>query len=231
MPAYQWWKGQETMFDITLSFDNGPEPRTTPGVLDTLAREGIKASFFVIGSKLMGARELSLRTVEEGHWIGNHTWSHTIPLGLRTEANAAELEIGQTEIALGELRRPERLFRPFAGKGRGGELGPTLLSRAAVHYLVRGGFTCVLWNVIAREWEQPQDWAEPAAELCAAQGHALVVLHDLPNGAMDQLPRFIDAIRRRGGRFRQDFPASAVPIDRGTITRPLDAYMPSAPVS
>lgn len=214
------------MFDITLSFDNGPEPDATPQVLDVLRNEDIKATFFVIGTKLMRARELSVRCHEEGHWLGNHTWSHTIPLGLRTEPDAAETEIGRTETALGDLRRPERLFRPFAGKGKGGTLGPTLLSPAIVSYLEQGRFTCVLWNVLGREWERPHDWAETAAELCAAQDHALMLLHDLPNGAMAQLPLFIDAVRARGGRFRQDFPASATPIDRGVVTQSLAPYMP-----
>lgn len=214
------------MFDVTLSFDNGPEPTVTPHVLDTLRSEDIRASFFVIGTKLMQARELAERAVEEGHWLGNHTWSHTIPLGVRTEPDAAEHEIGRTEVALGNLRRPERLFRPFAGKGQGGALGPTLLSPAAVSYLERGRFTCVLWNVVAREWERPDDWVGPAVELCAAHAHALIILHDLPNGAMTELAAFVAAIRRRGGRFRQDFPSAAVPIERGLITQPLSAFMP-----
>lgn len=215
------------MFDVTLSFDNGPEPAVTPGVLDILRQEDVKATFFVIGTKLMRARELAVRAHEEGHWLGNHTWSHTVPFGLRTEPNAAEKEIGQTEIALGDLRRPERLFRPFAGKGQGGALGPTLLSPAVVSYLERGKFTCVLWNVIAREWEQPDEWVQPAVELCAGHEHALIVLHDLPNGAMKHLGAFIDTIRSRGGRFRQDFPPSALPVDRGLVTQPLGTYLPS----
>ncbi len=215
------------MFDVTLSFDNGPEPTVTPGVLDVLAREAVPATFFVIGTKLMRASELAARAHEEGHWLGNHTWSHSVPLGLRTDPGAAEVEIGQTETALGDLRRPERLFRPFAGKGRGGELGPTLLSPLAVRYLERGRFTCVTWNVLAREWERPHDWVEPAVALCAAQTHALIVLHDLPNGAMDRLPEFIAAVRARGGRFRQDFPASTILIDRGTVVQPLAPYMPA----
>lgn len=214
------------MFDVTLSFDNGPEPTVTPHVLEILRQEDIQATFFVIGTKLMLARELAMRAAEEGHWLGNHTWSHTIPLGLRAEPEAAELEIGRTDVALGELRRPERLFRPFAGKGQGGALGPTLLSASAISYLQRGHYTCVLWNVVAREWERPTAWVAPAAALCSAREHAVIVLHDLPNGAMAHLPAFISAIRRAGGRFRQDFPASVLPIDRGAITQPLDAFMP-----
>lgn len=215
------------MFDVTLTFDNGPEPAVTPGVLDVLEREGVKATFFVIGKKLAAARELGERAHEQGHWLGNHTWSHTVPLGLRDDAHAVEREIVQTELMLSDLRRPERLFRPFAGKGSGGSIGPTLLGPAAVRYLMRGCFTCVLWNVIAREWERPGDWVEPAVALCAGHEHALIVLHDLPNGAMAHLPAFIDAVRSRGGRFRQEFPSSTIVIDRGMPTQPLAPFMSS----
>lgn len=227
LPTLSYVDRVKAMFDVTLSFDNGPEPDVTPGVLDTLRAEDVRATFFVIGTKLMRARELAVRAHGEGHWLGNHTWSHTIPMGLRTEPNAGELEIGRTDIALADLRHPDRLFRPFAGKGQGGALGPTLLSPSTVAYLERGQFTCVLWNVIAREWEMPDEWVAPAVELCVRQQHALIVLHDLPNGAMTHLPRFIATVRSRGGRFRQDFPASAMPIARGVRMQPLDAFMPA----
>ena len=77
------------MFDLTLSFDNGPEPEVTPGVLDTLARHGIKTTFFVIGEKLLDPqrRDLAVETHAEGHWIGNHTFTHSVPLGLQRDPN------------------------------------------------------------------------------------------------------------------------------------------------
>ena len=70
------------MFDVTLTFDNGPEPSVTPRVLDVLARRGVRTTFFVIGNKLLtrDARACTERAHAEGHWIGNHTWTHTRPL-------------------------------------------------------------------------------------------------------------------------------------------------------
>ena len=55
---------------ITLSFDNGPDPETTPFVLDVLARRGIKTTFFVVGQNLAKTRAPAERAVAEGHWIG-----------------------------------------------------------------------------------------------------------------------------------------------------------------
>jgi peptidoglycan/xylan/chitin deacetylase (PgdA/CDA1 family) len=73
------------MFDLTLTFDNGPEPSVTPRVLDVLARRGVRTTFFVIGNKLLtrDARACTERAHAEGHWIGNHTWkSPTLALSL-----------------------------------------------------------------------------------------------------------------------------------------------------
>ena len=103
------------MFDLTLSFDNGPEPEVTPGVLDTLARHGIKTTFFVIGEKLLDPqrRDLAVRAHAEGHWIGNHTFTHSVPLGLQRDPETAEREIARTQALIGDLTHPQRWFRPF----------------------------------------------------------------------------------------------------------------------
>ena len=114
------------MFDLTLSFDNGPEPDVTPAVLAALAARDIRTTFFVIGSKLQDPerRALSERAREEGHWIGNHTYTHSVPLGERPEPDIAAHEIGRTEALIGDLAHPSRLFRPFGG---GGNLDKRLL--------------------------------------------------------------------------------------------------------
>jgi peptidoglycan/xylan/chitin deacetylase (PgdA/CDA1 family) len=70
------------MFDLTLSFDNGPTPEVTPHVLDVLCRHRVKSTFFVIGQKVAQHHALAERAHAEGHWIGNHTWSHSLPFGL-----------------------------------------------------------------------------------------------------------------------------------------------------
>jgi hypothetical protein len=59
------------MVDVTLTFDNGPEPSVTPRVLDVLARRGVRTTFFVIGNKLLSsdARACAERAHAEGHWI------------------------------------------------------------------------------------------------------------------------------------------------------------------
>jgi peptidoglycan-N-acetylglucosamine deacetylase len=210
--------------DVTLSFDNGPEPAVTPRVLDVLNQFEVKATFFALGSKLADpqCRAIAKRAHAEGHWIGNHTKTHSQPLGRITRPELILSEILDTQALIGELAHPDRLFRPFGG---GGELGSHLLNAAAVEILKNEKMTCVLWNAVPRDWEDPRGWAEVALAQCLAQPWTLLVLHDLPTGAMGRLRIFIDRVLDHGGRFRQDFPPECVPILRGDPVAPLEPYL------
>ncbi len=202
-------------FDLTLTFDNGPEPSATPAVLDLLRRRGIAASFFVIGKKLADSagRACTERAQAEGHRIGNHTWSHTVPLGEQPGLDNAEREISQTQIALGSLADPARYFRPMGG---GGNLDHRLLSVEASALLEREYYTCVTWNAVPRDWENPDGWVDVALQQVAQRPWSLMVLHDLPTGAMRHLDRFLDLVGERGGRIRQDYPPDCLPMIAGT---------------
>ena len=212
------------MFDLTLSFDNGPEPETTPQVLDVLGRRGIKTTFFVIGGKLAdpARRALAARAHAEGHWIGNHTYTHTVPLGLQPDPDAAEHEITRTQALIGDLAHPQRWFRPFGG---GGNLDDRLLKSSVVDRLCKDGYSCVLWNAIPRDWDDPDGWVDRALAQCRAQAWSLMVLHDLPSGAMRHLEAFLDRARKAGARFRQEFPPECVPIRAGRIVLPIQPYV------
>ncbi|QIG94703.1 MULTISPECIES: polysaccharide deacetylase family protein [unclassified Bradyrhizobium] len=214
------------MFDLTLTFDNGPEPDVTPRVLDILGERGIKTTFFVIGEKLgdPARRRLAARARDEGHWIGNHTYTHSIPLGQQPDADTAQREIGRTQAAIGELSHPNRWFRPFGG---GGNLDDRLLKPSVVDYLTRNKHSCVLWNAIPRDWDDPDGWADRALAQCRAQPWTLLVLHDLPTGAMAHLDRFLDRAETSGARFRQDFPPQCVPVRNGEIALPIQNYVSS----
>jgi len=218
------------VFDLTLTFDNGPDPGATPAVLDVLARRALRATFFVIGQKLAepGRRALAERAHAEGHWIGNHSYTHSQPLGLRTEADVAEREIGRTQDLIGALAHPKRFFRPSGG---GGVIDRRLLSDPAVGFLRRGNYSCVLWNSIPRDWDDPDGWVERALAQCRAQPWTLMVLHDLPTGAMRHLERFLDAAGADGARIRQDFPPACVPIVEGVPVLPLDGYLAAQPAA
>ena len=213
------------MTTVTLTFDNGPEPDVTPHVLDTLGRHDVRSTFFVVGEKMHERRNLAQRAHADGHWIGNHTYTHRVPLGMSAEPGAAVSEIERTERTIGDLAHPRRFFRPFGG---GGLLDQRLLNREALTYLQKHAYTCVLWDVIVHDWSHPDGWVERALALVFARSHALLVLHDLPTGAMRDLDRFITAAKDRGAVFAQDFPTDCVPIECGRLTGSIDSYVSDA---
>jgi peptidoglycan/xylan/chitin deacetylase (PgdA/CDA1 family) len=216
---------------ISLTFDNGPEPGVTDFVLDTLASCGVRATFFVIGSKLEadGRLDYARRAAQEGHRIGNHTYHHREPLGL-LDAEASRAEITRTQSLLDGFVT-ERLFRPIGGEGAEGTLGDQLLSPAARDILIAEHFTVVLWNVVPRDWEQPHAWVDTALDSCRQLEHAVVVLHDLPTGAMAQLPSFLDRALDEGAQFSCNFPPSCVVLERGAPRHNLDAYVSASAVA
>jgi len=210
------------MFDLTLSFDNGPDPAATPLVLDVLAKRGVKASFFVIGKNLVVHRALAERAAAEGHWIGNHTFTHSGPLGRRVEAGIADKEIGRTQTEFGVLAHRHRYFRP---QGGGGKLGPHLLSADAADLLKRGKYTCVLWNAIPRDWDDPDGWVDRGLAQCRERDWTLMALHDIASGAMRHLDRFLGAAIDQGARLRQDFPPDCLPMVDGIATHRFTDYV------
>jgi peptidoglycan/xylan/chitin deacetylase (PgdA/CDA1 family) len=209
---------------LTLSFDNGPFPTVTPGVLDVLARFGVTATFFVCGRDVVepSRRAILARAKAEGHRIGNHTQTHTVELGTTDDPAVVEREIGGAQAALGDLAEPDRFFRPYGG---GGVLGPRLLGRTAVRYLRDHGYTCVLWNSVPRDWEDTHGWPDRALADVAERDWTLLVLHDIPTGAMTVLPTFLERVLANGTTIVPDLPPACVPITRGAITGELAPYV------
>ncbi len=199
---------------ITLTFDNGPDPVTTPKVLDILARRNIKSTFFVVGENLVKSRATAERAAAEGHWIGNHTWSHSQPFRAKGDMEFVQAEIGRTQDCLGSLVHPDKLFRPFGGGGR----LDGALNRNAADYLAEGGYTCVLWNSVPGDFKDHDGWPAVAHQQIAACDWPLVVLHDIYGDAMRHLDQFLGELQDQGYRFEQQFPADCVAMRAGTAT-------------
>lgn len=167
-------------------------------------------------------RDLIHRAIAEGHWIGNHTFSHSAALG-RLDAAAALAEFERAEQALAWIEQPRKLFRPPGS----GKLGRHLLQPAIVDKLVAGQYTCVLWNSVPGDYRDPDGWLERALADCRSRESTLLVLHDLPNGAMKHLEEFLDRLQNEGIGLTQEFPADSVPIVDGKVVLPLDPYVTS----
>lgn len=189
-----------------------------------MANHGLRTTFFVLGKKVstQAGAAIALRASQEGHWIGNHTFTHAGPLG-ELDGTSALGEFERTEQALSWLDQAQRLFRP---PGRG-VLGRHLLHPAVVEKLQAGGYSCVLWNSVPGDWRDPDGWLPRAIADCRSREWSLVVLHDKPNGAMKYLDEFIRRLRGDGFELVQEYPPECVPIADGKILLPLDPYVKS----
>ena len=145
---------------------------------------------------------------------------------MMADGEAAVAEINRTGALIGAHAEPHRLFRPYGG---GGILDARILNAAAARYLCDAGYSCITWNAIPRDWDDPDGWVDTALRQIAKQEETLVVLHDIPSGAMDRLDEFIARARAAGATFRQDFPASCILIWQGKPTRDLAPFVSVTP--
>lgn len=124
-----------------LTFDGGPDDTWTPRVLDTLARHGATATFFVIGSYVEKHPEIVRRAVDEGHALGNHTWDHP------------SFPLVSGEVRREQVRRCESVLEPFGGHARLFRPPYCEQSLASRFDLWRMGYDVVMASVTAKDWE------------------------------------------------------------------------------
>jgi peptidoglycan/xylan/chitin deacetylase (PgdA/CDA1 family) len=198
---------------VTLTFDNGPVPGVTERVLKILERLRILSTFFVIGKNLdkPAAAGLMKQAHAAGHWIGNHTLSHTVALGDRPERDYAVSEIEGAQARIGPFAHAEKLFRPYGNSGR---LGPHLLSRAALEHLITQNYRTIAWNSVPGDWRDPDGWVERCIAQVSLEPWSVVVLHDIEGGCLARLPELLRRLKDLGVTFEQDFPDS-VTLTRG----------------
>ncbi|MBT4092220.1 MAG: polysaccharide deacetylase family protein [Deltaproteobacteria bacterium] len=107
-------RGHRDRAEISLTFDDGPDPETTPRLLELLARYGVKGVFFVIGEKAAANPDLIREILDEGHEIGNHSESHDVFLMLRGRKKIAA-EIRSCQETLAGFSIIPKTFRPPVG--------------------------------------------------------------------------------------------------------------------
>lgn len=205
---------------VSLTIDNGPDPRVTPEVLHVLARKSVNATFFVVGERVAepGGKALLTQITEAGHRIGNHSWSHDVQFGASPTATAVQDEVARTAELLAPWAGSPPLFRPPGG---GGRLDEELLSEALIDYLCREAFTCVLWNVVPGDWEDLDGWVDRAIDELKRREWSVVVVHDTIPGNAERIASFIDRARAEGHEFVADLCPDCLPIVAGQITQDL----------
>ena len=172
---------------VALTFDDGPHPGTTGRLLDGLKERGAVATFFLIGQQIEDNADLVARMAEEGHQIGNHTWSHQRLDGVPREA--ALQETGRTEEALEALLGggPYWLRPPY------GQVDPE--TGAAF------GVPMVKWSVDPRDWESRNTEQVTRAILSHVEPNSIILLHDIYPTSVDAALAVVDRLQAEGYWF------------------------------
>src|SRR6266480_3093409 len=182
---------------VAITFDDGPDPRWTPKILDILKAANVKAAFFLVGVNAERYPGLVRRIVNEGHEIGNHTYYHPNlalcwPEHIRLELNATQLFL---ETITG---RATTLFRPpYAA-----DTSPTQLSELTPLQIAED-----LNYLVVLESIDPQDWAKPGTDIILQRvkqqrrDGSIILLHDAGGDrsqTVEGLPRILDWLHARG---------------------------------
>lgn len=176
---------------VALTFDDGPDARWTPQILDVLANKGAKATFFVLGREVEKNPQIAARIVREGHVIGNHGYSHTLLTRLSSGQISSELARANNAISAATGVQP-RLLRPV-----GGAFNQTVLNTAT-----QNGFSVILWSVDPQDWKGINATTVVTRVLANTKQGSIILLHsgEGPNltGTVQGLPRIIDQLRAKG---------------------------------
>lgn len=190
-------KGDENEKIIALTFDDGPDKDYTPQVLDILKKYDAKATFFVVGENVGWNKDILKRQFEEGHEIGNHTFTH-INVAKKSYAEI-DKEITETQEIVKEVIGIEpKLFRPPY----------RAISRNMCSIVKEKNMNIILWSNL-----DPRDWSNPGVGYIAqtilnkVQNGNIVVLHDYNNARVSKtqtiqaLEIVIPKLKEQGYKF------------------------------
>ena len=178
---------------IALTFDDGPHPRNTPEILKILEKYGVKATFFVIGVNAKNYPEALAKVIEQGHEIGNHTYSHQV---LKNK-NKQEImkEIIDTEKIISQKNEfTTTVIRPPCG----------FYDEELIKISIDNDYKIILWSI------DTQDWAHASAESIVStisskvKGGDIILFHDYisgENNTPEALKIIIPKLLKQGYEF------------------------------
>jgi peptidoglycan-N-acetylglucosamine deacetylase len=213
---------------ISLTFDDGPDPRWTPRILDILKQENVPATFFVMGKNGQANPDLLRRIVNEGHEIGNHTFTHP-NLG-EIPGRITTLELNATQRLIESITgRSTVLFRPpYFGDAEADtpeEVQPAIIARDLGYIMVGLRIDPGDWKPDATPDQIVKQTIDRAEDKNPETRGEVILLHDSGGNreaTIEALPQLIHELRARGFTF---VPVSAL----GGWTR--DQVMPPLPPS
>ncbi|MDC0760468.1 delta-lactam-biosynthetic de-N-acetylase [Brevibacillus sp. AG] len=187
--------GDTTKKELYLTFDNGYENGFTPKILDTLVAKKVPAIFFVTGHFVKEQPELLKRMAQEGHLIGNHSWSHPDMTTVSNQKIKDELTKVSDAVQHVTGQANMRYLRPPRG----------IFSDRTLAVTKDMGYTNVFWSVAYKDWDtKVQRGAKYAYDSVMAQLHpgAVILLHSVSKDNAEALGMMIDEARKQGYEFK-----------------------------
>ncbi|WP_455538469.1 polysaccharide deacetylase family protein [Terrisporobacter sp.] len=153
---------------VSLTFDDGPDEDFTPQILDILKKYKVKATFYVIGEKIQYNKKIIKREHEEGHEVGNHTYTH-INVS-KNSYNKIRKEIKDTQNAVKSITKvyPKTFRPPYRA-----------ISKDMCEIVKENNMNIVLWSYVdARDWESPGVNSIVKTIENGIQNGCIILLHD-----------------------------------------------------
>jgi peptidoglycan/xylan/chitin deacetylase (PgdA/CDA1 family) len=178
---------------IALTFDDGPDNKYTPAILDILRNYHVKATFFVLGVRAQANPAIIMRIVNEGHVIGNHSYDHANPAKM-TEAQF-EKQFTQTQVILRKLigYEPKLIRTPYGA-----------LNENQLRWAAKNGLVAVNWDIDSLDWKELNTSQVLANILEHTHRGAIILQHSAGGDKQDlsstvkALPIVIEQLRRQG---------------------------------
>lgn len=184
LKGYEAYQEQRNKKLVALTFDDGPDPSTTPQALEILKRYGVKGTFFMLGKNVAAYPEVVKKVHKEGHEIGIHTWDHPILTNLPLDD--AKHEIIDTQDIIQKVTGIQtKITRPPYGS-----------INSAVQYAVDQSF--IMWDVDTLDWKTHNTDAILQEIKNEVSPGSIILMHDIHQTSIDALPTVIEYLQSQG---------------------------------
>ncbi|MCL1842950.1 MAG: polysaccharide deacetylase family protein [Defluviitaleaceae bacterium] len=190
-----YFMGNESEKVLYLTFDAGYENDLTAGILDTLKKHEVPATFFLVGTYIRDYPQLVTRMVNEGHIVANHTMSHP-DMSKIADKEAFAKELSRVEEIYKELIGEEipKFYRPPRG----------IFSETNLQHAKELGYKTVFWSTAYKDWEvknQPSKEEAFAKLIPRTHPGAVILLHNVSKTNADILDELLTRYKEMGYRF------------------------------